>query len=96
MLDLSLKWSGKLTDAKVMLGMARGLERQSGLADEFSCGDQGGEMEDGRPVTGLSDMLQGVFITKQEDLYSTSTVQSIWQLFYPPSPLSPWSGAHLR
>lgn len=63
MLDLSLKWSGKLTDAEVMLGMARGWERQSGLVDEFCCGDQGGEMGDGRPGTGLSDMLQGIFIT---------------------------------
>lgn len=42
MLDLSLKWSGKLTDAEVVLGMARGWERHPGLADEFSSGHQGG------------------------------------------------------
>lgn len=63
MLDLSSKWSGKLTDAEVTPGTARGWERQSGLVGEFSCGDLGGEMGDGRPGTGLSDMLQGVFIT---------------------------------
>ncbi len=62
MLDLSLKWSGKLTDAVVTVGMARGWERQSGLVGEFSCGDQGGEMEDGTAGTGQLDMLQGVFI----------------------------------
>lgn len=53
MLDLSSKWSGKLTDAEVTLGMARGWERHSGLVEEFSCGHQGGEMGDGRSGTRL-------------------------------------------
>lgn len=47
------------------LGTARGLECRSGLGHEFSGGHQGGEMEDGRPGTRLSAMLERVFITWQ-------------------------------
>lgn len=67
MLDLSLKWGGKLTDAEVTVGMARGWERQSGLEDEF-CGRRERKMGDGRPGTRLSAMLNGVFITQQDEL----------------------------
>lgn len=41
--------------------MAREWERQFGLVYKSFCGDQGGEMGDGRAGTGLSDMLQDIF-----------------------------------
>lgn len=39
---------------------AREWERQSGLLDKSSGGDQGGDMWDGKAGTGLSDMLQDI------------------------------------
>lgn len=65
MLDLNSKWSGKLTNAEVVPGTARGWERHLRLWDAFSsCGRQGGEIGDDGSGQRLSAMLRGVLITQ--------------------------------
>lgn len=59
MLDLSLKWGGKLRP-EVQWGWHGSGVRQFGSVDKISGGDQGGEMRDGKAGTGVSDTLQHI------------------------------------